>query len=140
MLLRLESVEAERDRMFVEHRALTSTALSLVDTHMKTMIRSLSEEEGIDALAKAGYKPSDIVRLVKEIEKADRDLTLQRFENAKDAQERHERLVETHAEELAAMYRELVDELDLTPEQLEIAKAVAQRQLDGEPAEEKVPA
>jgi hypothetical protein len=138
MLLKLESVEAERDRMFVEHRALTQTGLHLVEAHMKALIRKLQSEDGdpIDALMQAGYKPGDIVRLFKEIEKADRDLVLQRSENAAAAQEKIEKLTEAHAEELSSAYRELLDELNLTPEQEEIARNVVQRQLVGATLEE----
>jgi prephenate dehydrogenase len=130
-----------RDKMFVEHQALTSTAMQLVDAHFRTLIQALQKGDdpkaAIDALKDAGYKPSDIVRLFKEAEKADRDLVIARAENAKEAQEQLERLAESHADEMAALYRELLDELHLTPEQQEIAETVVRRQLVGTAEEEK---
>jgi hypothetical protein len=131
MLLKLESVEAERDRMFVEHRALTASALQLVDAHMKALINRLGEEEGLDALLEAGYKPADIVRLFKEIEAADRQLVLERTKNAKDAQDREEKLAEKHSDELAALCRTMLDEMDLSPQQRKIAEQVVRKELIG---------
>jgi len=85
MLLRLESVEADRDRMFAHHKIVTESALMLVEKHFKALIKTLDESEGLDALANAGYKMGDIVRLFKEAELADRMVVLERVKVAGEA-------------------------------------------------------
>lgn len=138
LLLRLESVEADRDRMFREHRELTSMGLSIVGAHFQELNRLIAEvqaqegetdEDGEPKSLATGYKPADIIRLFTEAIKADRATVLGRAEAVANSAEEAERLAEKHSDELAALLTNVLDEVNLSPEQRLLAKEVIERHL-----------
>ncbi len=128
MLLRLESIEAERDDMFLRHRALAQQGLAIVEAQFTTIQKILADakENGEDI---AAMKPDALVRLFTEAVKADRQAVLGRADALADIEQTQEALAEKHAEELAALIRTVINDLDLTDEQKEQAQELLRKNL-----------
>lgn len=132
MLLRLESVEAERDDMYKRHRALAGLGLSIVEGHFTAMVdemkEALASEEG---KLPAQFKPDALVRLFDTAAKLDRMATAGRLEADAAKAAREESLAEAYSDELAQTLGGIIEDLGLTPGQQRQAKAVITKHLTG---------
>lgn len=126
MLLNLESIQAKRDDMFLKHEALAMQAMSIVEQAFQEILATASEEDG-----KIEVAPGDLQRLFDTAVKVHRMSILGRAESAEQAAETQERLAERFSDELAELMRNVLDDLNLSPEQQEIAKASVTRHLVG---------
>jgi hypothetical protein len=133
MLLRLESIEAKRDQMYVRHESLANVALSLVEGHFDTLLAALekAKEDGKKELA---MKPDALVRLFDIAVKVNRLAVIGRTEDLADAAERTERLAEAQSDELARIMKDFMASIDLTPDQQERAKEALSRVMTEAPA------
>jgi len=126
LLLRLESIEAEKDEMFVRHRAVAQTALTIVEQSLASkqeqILEQIRNEEPVTAM-----KDDSLIRLFDVALKAERMAVLGRVESAERADERNERLAEKFSEELAHLMADIMDGAELSEEQQEKAKAVMAR-------------
>lgn len=131
LLLRLESVEAERDDMWVQQKALAQTALAVVGGHFDDFVKAMGEAMKNNQRI-ALIKPDALVRLFDTATKIQRMAVLGRIEGAAEVQERNERLAEAYSEELVELMREVQGEIGLSPEQEEKMQIVLKRHLIGE--------
>lgn len=131
MLLRLESVEAERDAMFVKHRAIASMALALVEGKMNWLMQKLEGDE-IKVLNSDEIKMEALVRLLDTASKIERMSVLGRLDAQERSAEEQERLEERYAEELAKFTQDFINGVGLSPDQEAKAKEVLAELLAGE--------
>lgn len=131
LLLRLESVEAERDDMWVQQKALAQVALSIVSGHFESLVeligKAQAENEHVNLV-----KPDALVRLFAEATKVQRMAIIGRIQGAADIAEKNERLAEAYSEELVQLMREVEQEIGLTPEQETKMQEVLKRHLVGD--------
>lgn len=126
LLLRLESVEADRDDMWRRQKGLADMGMNILESHFETLIAS------IDDLGKtSAVKPEVLVRMMDVVTKVQRMAVLGRIQGAEEVQERNERLAEGYAEELAHLLKEVMNEIEPTPQQQEKLKLVLERHLVG---------
>lgn len=122
LTLNLDSYEAERERMWRRHRSLANEAMVLVEATFAGLREKIDTEGRLDAI-----KPDALVRLMAEAAKLDRMAVLGQIEaHAKSAEER-ERLIERYGEELANTMKELMGDVQLTPEQQQKFQDALQR-------------
>jgi hypothetical protein len=117
MLLRLESVEARRDNMFVRQEGMAETALSIVEAHFNDLL------EQIDEAQKAGQvKPDALVRLFDTAAKIHRMAVKGRLDAHESSTKAREALAEAYADEMALFLKDLFNELQLSPTQSRLAR------------------
>lgn len=123
LLLRLESIEAERDDMFTRHRAVAQTALMIVEQSLeskqKLIMKQIQDDKPVEVM-----KDDSLVRLFDMALKAERMAVLGRVESAERTDARNERLAEQFSEELAQLMSDVLNGAELSDEQQEKAKAV----------------
>lgn len=125
MMLHLESAEAERIRMFAEHRSLAREGIDLVRSHFATIRELIAANDG-----KADFiKPDTLVRLFAEAVKADKLTVEAMVATSEKSTEEAEALHQRYASELADLVKGLFDDLQLTPEQRELAKDALSKRL-----------
>lgn len=132
LLLRLESMEADRDDMFLRHKALASTAMVIIEAKFNELISLLRPDEdgNVKGLGEE-FKPDTLVRLFAEAVKVDRMSVLGRVEAAEKSAQEQERLAEEHADELASIIKSIVNDLNLDDDQLAIAREVIPKYVMG---------
>jgi hypothetical protein len=127
LLLRLESFEADRDEMWVRHKALAHTALTLIDAKFSQMVTALGPEGKGDP----GIKPDALVRLLDVATKVERMSMLGRIAASEEISEREEKMAERFSDELVQLIREIKNESGLSKDQQDQIDQVLKRHLTG---------
>lgn len=128
LLLNLESIQAKRDDMFLRHEALGQTAISVVEASLNQLVAEIKDGK----LNAATLKPDAMQRLLDTAVKVHRMSIMGRADSASEVAEQQERLADRYAEELATLMRDVLDELNLTPEQQAVAKQAVTKHLVGQ--------
>jgi hypothetical protein len=131
MLLRLESVEAERDDMYKRHRALANLGLSIVEGHFSAMVDELHEALGKEEKLPEQFRPDALVRLFDTAAKLDRMATQGRLEADSAKEAREEKLADVYSDELADVLGGIIEDLGLSPQQQKEARKVITKHLTG---------
>lgn len=128
LLMRLDSIEADRDDMFRQHRATTKSAVTIVEGELAKLLDLLNEADD-EEKKKLALEPKDLIRLLDVATKADRETVMKRAEALAQSAEAHERLLEREADEIASFVKGLMEELGLDAEQQQVVKAYMERKL-----------
>lgn len=135
LLLRLDSFEASRDRMFVRHESISEMALQLVDGELMSLlaIKAEAEKEAADSEepAKMVLQGDALIRLFDLAIKNHRSSVIGRIEAAAKTIEEKEALAERYSDELVSLMQQFMQETEMTGEQQEKAKAVLENYLKG---------
>lgn len=129
LLLRLESYEADRDRMWLEQRMVAEEAVAVVRAALRDLIEQIDPETGrlSDKL-----KPEALARLLDTATKVQRMAVLGQAANAAEAAENAEKLADRWGDDLAQTLQQFMDEMELTPEQQAQAKHALEKVLIGQ--------
>jgi hypothetical protein len=131
LLLRLESTEAERERMYNEHRTLARQGQAIVEKHFEIILDALKEDEQGQIDIKGMIKPDALVRLFDAVTKVERMSVLGQIDDREKTAEEREALQERYATELADLFKGLMDDLQLSPQQKQMAKAAFAKRFVG---------
>lgn len=122
LLIRLDSLAADRDTMWTEQQALGNKVVGLVGSAFEGLIGEYMGQDGkLDIKA---MKPEVMVRLLAEATKLQRQATLGRVESAEKIAETNEKISERYAEELVSMFQTFLNRMNLSDEQLTVAQGV----------------
>lgn len=127
LLLNLESIQAKRDDMFLQHESLARTGVSIVEAAMTDLISKIQDGK----LSAEHLKPDALNKLLDTVVKVHRQSILGRAESAEAVAEQQEKLADRYADELAELMRNVLDELNLSEEQVAVAKAAVAKHLTG---------
>lgn len=127
LLLRLESVEADRDAMWREQKKLADMGMNILSAHFEDLIASINELGRSQRV-----KPEALVRMLDVVTKIQRMAVLGRLEGAEEIQERNEKLAESYGDELAELMREVINATEMSEEQQEKLRTVLEHRLVGQ--------
>jgi hypothetical protein len=125
LLLKLDSAAADRDVMYLQQKAMAEEAMNLV----MASIRNLADQIEDGRLRELGQDA--MVKLLTEAAKIQRMAVLGRAESAERAAEANEKLAERWAEELAELMRAVINECNLSDDQISQFREVMARHLVG---------
>lgn len=120
LLLRLDSLAADRDSMWATQQALGTKAVAIAESAMETLIGEHTSPDGKIDLAV--LKPEVMVRLLAEATKLQRLATLGRVESAEKIASDNDALTDRWSDELAAILSDFTNSLNLTEQQQEQAR------------------
>jgi hypothetical protein len=123
-LMRLESAEAQRDRMWARIDSLSDKALLIVDANFERFLGGF-EEDGTPK-EKEEMKADALVRLFTEAVKAQKMAVLARIQNRTESAEEQERIATKMADDMASVLREIMNDLGVPDEQ---AKEILRKHL-----------
>lgn len=135
LLIRLESVAADRDAMWLRQKVISETALNIVEASLWDIIKKIDPATGqldIDVL-----KPEALTRLLDTATKIQRMAVLGRAQNADEVAQQNERLTERWGEELAETLNTFMDHMEFGPDQKAQAQKVLTEVILGQAAEQK---
>lgn len=130
LLMRLDSVEADRDRMWREQQQMAEQAMDAVTARLKDVLTQVTEA---GTLSGEVIKMDALVRLMDTAAKIQRLSVMGRAELAEHVKSKNDALQQQWADELAMLFGTFINDLELTPEQQIKAKDIAARLfLDGD--------
>lgn len=125
LLVRLDSIEADRDRMWREQQTLAEKAIDVAGARLLHMLGEIDQEKG--TLNGDVIKPDALVRLLDTATKIQRIAVLGRAELAENVKARSEELQQAWADELSTLFGQFMNDLELTPDQQDRAKETLAR-------------
>jgi hypothetical protein len=132
LLMKLESVEENRDRMWREQEFIAGTAIEILKKELEAILMELIGDPETGVPPKKGIIKADALnRLLDTATKIQRQAVLGRTKNAEKVAERHAKLNEQHGDELYDILSRFMNMLQLTPDQQDRGKlALTQLLLD----------
>lgn len=126
LLIRLESVEADKDAMWRQQKTIADTGLEVVSAGLAYLISEINENGGLDKI-----KGDTLVRLLDTAAKIQRMAVLGRSQLFDEVKERRQTLHEEWSDELAQTFVDFMNRMSLNQEQQEQAKVVLEELLVG---------
>lgn len=115
LLLRLESLAADRDSMYERQKEIADSALNIVGVGFEQLQLRLSAAIDSGSLEEV-VKPDALSRLLDIATKVQRLAIIGRMEAAEAAAERDEKIAETYAADMANLAKELMADLEVPQE------------------------
>jgi hypothetical protein len=124
LLVRLDSIEADRDRMWREQQNVAESAIDAVTARLKDILGKVGAD---GKLGNEDLKPEALIRLLDTATKIQRIAVLGRAELASQVKEKGEALQAQWADELSSLFGQFINDLELTPDQQDRAQEVLAR-------------